>query len=409
MKYIVTSFLFLVLLASACGQVATKDYRGAWAPPTAYLQGETVFCNGLTYIAVRDSSGVTPGTDPAYWLPYRAGDVVLPPAGASGAWDSISGKPTSFPADWSAIANKPALATVATSGSYNDLSNRPSIPSDQVSADWNASSGAAQILNKPTIPAAQVQTDWNAASGMGQLLNKPSTFTPSAHGHAESEIANLVTDLAGKQAALGFAPENSANRNASGGYAGLSGGLLAAAQLPNPTTAAKGGVFIAANCSTGQHVNGINTGTGALTCSADTGGSPSLSYAMSQLASPVTMTTGGTFYDGPSIASSSLPSGVWLLNASVTIKSANATAQRVTCKLWDGTTVLASAEGAAPSQGSSTAGYINLHMAWTGSLSGSQLEKVSCTSTAASSIFQAAAGDSGAGNNASTLTAVKVQ
>jgi hypothetical protein len=43
------------------------------------------------------------------------------------------------------------LAAVATSGSYNDLSNKPSIPG-QVNADWNATSGASQILNKPTIP-----------------------------------------------------------------------------------------------------------------------------------------------------------------------------------------------------------------------------------------------------------------
>lgn len=44
------------------------------------------------------------------------------------------------------------LADVATSGSYNDLSNKPTIPSAQVNADWNASSGVAEILNKPTIP-----------------------------------------------------------------------------------------------------------------------------------------------------------------------------------------------------------------------------------------------------------------
>ncbi len=45
------------------------------------------------------------------------------------------------------------LATVATSGSYLDLTNRPTIPAAQVNADWNASSGVAQILNKPTIPS----------------------------------------------------------------------------------------------------------------------------------------------------------------------------------------------------------------------------------------------------------------
>lgn len=44
------------------------------------------------------------------------------------------------------------LATVATSGSYNDLSNKPTIPAAQVNSDWNANSGVAQILNKPSIP-----------------------------------------------------------------------------------------------------------------------------------------------------------------------------------------------------------------------------------------------------------------
>lgn len=51
-------------------------------------------------------------------------------------------------------ANSSDLATVATSGSYNDLTNTPTIPAAQVNADWNAVSGVAQILNKPTIPAA---------------------------------------------------------------------------------------------------------------------------------------------------------------------------------------------------------------------------------------------------------------
>jgi len=70
---------------------------------------------------------------------------------------------------------------------YNSLINKPTIPAAQVNSDWNAISGLAQILNKPalfsgsytdltnkpTIPAAQVQTDWNAVSGLGVVLNKP--------------------------------------------------------------------------------------------------------------------------------------------------------------------------------------------------------------------------------------------
>ena len=44
------------------------------------------------------------------------------------------------------------LATVATTGNYNDLLYKPTIPAAQVNSDWNAISGVARILNKPTIP-----------------------------------------------------------------------------------------------------------------------------------------------------------------------------------------------------------------------------------------------------------------
>lgn len=51
-----------------------------------------------------------------------------------------------------AKADTSSLATVATTWDYDDLSNKPTIPSAQVNSDWNASSGVAEILNKPTIP-----------------------------------------------------------------------------------------------------------------------------------------------------------------------------------------------------------------------------------------------------------------
>jgi hypothetical protein len=44
--------------------------------------------------------------------------------------------------------------TTPFDGNYNSLTNKPIIPAAQVNADWNATSGAAQILNKPTIPNA---------------------------------------------------------------------------------------------------------------------------------------------------------------------------------------------------------------------------------------------------------------
>lgn len=79
----------------------------------------------------------------------------------SSAVDYIKNKPTLFSGDYNDLTNKPDLsiyaessdlATVATTGDYDDLINKPTIPPAQVNADWNASSGVAQILNKPSIP-----------------------------------------------------------------------------------------------------------------------------------------------------------------------------------------------------------------------------------------------------------------
>ena len=53
------------------------------------------------------------------------------PASDVYAWAKASSKPSY---SWSEITGKPSFATVATSGSYNDLSNKPSIPSAETAA-----------------------------------------------------------------------------------------------------------------------------------------------------------------------------------------------------------------------------------------------------------------------------------
>lgn len=89
--------------------------------------------------------------------------------------------------------NQP-LATVATSGDYNDLSNLPTIPAAQVNSDWNAVGGVAEILNKPTIPVNLDDLgDVNAPSPTnGQVLAFNSTsgdweaITPASGGSVTS-------------------------------------------------------------------------------------------------------------------------------------------------------------------------------------------------------------------------------
>lgn len=56
-------------------------------------------------------------------------------------------------AAWNAKVDSNNLSTVATTGSYNDLDDKPTIPAAQVQSDWDATSGMGAILNKPTIPS----------------------------------------------------------------------------------------------------------------------------------------------------------------------------------------------------------------------------------------------------------------
>ena len=108
------------------------------------------------------------------------------------------------PTKQSYIKHKPDLKTVATTGSYNDLTDKPTIPAAQVQSDWAeadntkvdyiknkpdlsiyaqssdlatvATSGDYDDLtNKPTIPAAQIQSDWNQTDNTAKdfIKNKP--------------------------------------------------------------------------------------------------------------------------------------------------------------------------------------------------------------------------------------------
>lgn len=110
-------------------------------------------------------------------------------------------------------ADSSSLATVATSGNYNDLTNKPTIPTvpTQTSAFINdgsdgnsvyveadelatvATSGSYNDLtNKPTIPAAQVNSDWNATTGVARILNKPTLATVATSG-SYTDLTNLPT------------------------------------------------------------------------------------------------------------------------------------------------------------------------------------------------------------------------
>jgi hypothetical protein len=234
------------------GKVLTADNGSyAWAEPTGveYYAGEGITISDENAISITETirNGATAGATAVQ--PHDLASVAT-----TGDYDDLSNKPTipaaQVNADWEAnsgvaqILNKPTLAAVATSGSYSDLSNKPNIPAAQVNADWNADSGVAAILNKPnmsnyaekanlatvattgsytdlsnkpTIPAAQVQSNWaeTDSTSKAYIQNKPDmTAYAQTANLATVATTGSYTDLSNKPALATVAT--------SGSYADLS-------------------------------------------------------------------------------------------------------------------------------------------------------------------------------------------
>lgn len=86
-------------------------------------------------------------------------------------------------------AVNPPLASVVAVGSGLTVSGGvlSASGSGSVNADWNATSGPAQILNKPSL----------FSGAYSSLTGIPATFAPSAHTHSFSQITSTPSTLGG--------------------------------------------------------------------------------------------------------------------------------------------------------------------------------------------------------------------
>lgn len=97
----------------------------------------------------------------------------------------------------------PNLATVATSGSYADLTNKPTI------STAGASGSYADLTNKPTLgtsAALDVPATGNATTAQvvkGTDTRLTDARTPTTHSHAIADVTNLQTTLDAKAALAG--------------------------------------------------------------------------------------------------------------------------------------------------------------------------------------------------------------
>lgn len=64
--------------------------------------------------------------------------------------------------------------------SYSEITDKPTIPAAQVNSDWNAASGVAQILNKPNLATVATSGSYN------DLTDKPADFKLVEMSYGES-------------------------------------------------------------------------------------------------------------------------------------------------------------------------------------------------------------------------------
>lgn len=227
------------------------------------VDGTSVVVNGVAEITMPDLSGYATDAELSAGLATKQntisdlsdiragaakGDTAVQPSdlatvATTGSYNDLTNKP-----DLSIYAQSANLATVATTGDYDDLVNKPSIPAAQVNSDWSASSGVAAILNKPSlaavattgdyddlvnkpsIPAAQINADWDASSGVSEILNKPDLSIYATDSELTAGLAtkqDTISDLSDIRsgAAKGdtaVQPSDLATVAMSGSYADLS-------------------------------------------------------------------------------------------------------------------------------------------------------------------------------------------
>ena len=166
--------------------------------------------NTTSTFTVTNGTDGQDGVSPTVTVTTGTSSVILHVTDATGTHDytipttgSGSGTITQLPANWNEtdpsspqyIMNKPNLATVATSGSYNDLSNKPTIPAEQVQANWNETntSSKAYIQNKPTIPT--VPTNVSAFQNDAGYINEQNIqqYLPEVPAQVKSDWNELDT------------------------------------------------------------------------------------------------------------------------------------------------------------------------------------------------------------------------
>ena len=155
------------------------------------VNGTSVLDGTTAKVLVDTVDGATDGTN---WtsLTINGTTAAIPQSSAQVQADWTE----SDSADPSYIQNKPTLATVATSGSYNDLSNKPTIPAAQIQSDYTQSDNTAvdYIKNKPDLSIYAQSSSLATVATSGSytdLTDKPTI--PDVSNMVTTDTAQTIT------------------------------------------------------------------------------------------------------------------------------------------------------------------------------------------------------------------------
>ena len=210
----------------AAGNVLTEggDNLAAETGDTLTVEGGSSAAGDSIQLLRSSVAGATPSTLLAGELAINTEDGLL-------YWQRADGTIASADIDLT-------LATVATSGSYTDLSDLPTLGTAAATDATDYATAAQGSLADSSVQPGELATI--ATSGnYSDLSGVPASFTPSAHTHNIADVSGLQTALDEKAAAASLATVAT-----SGSYTDLSDlptlGTAAATDASDYATAAQG-------------------------------------------------------------------------------------------------------------------------------------------------------------------------
>jgi hypothetical protein len=152
--------------------VATESY--VTSEISNVINGAPGALNTLNELANALANDASYSTTITNALALKADSSSLATVATSGSYSDLTNKPTLFDGAYSSLTGSPTLATVATSGSYNDLNDKPSIPSltgyatetyVTTSLTWS------NVSSKPTFATVATSGAYADLSGLPTLGN----------------------------------------------------------------------------------------------------------------------------------------------------------------------------------------------------------------------------------------------